>query len=143
VLFSFEKPEGDSRQGLSPKRGASILSLIRPRLAFSGCLPVTRKCLLSSVLKSNDTLALHPGLESLRQELHFKAMLEGFCKDYGNTVQVLAQPPSRGRLPRHLEAPFADLQMKLNIKGQDVTQVVDGVKGVHVMLPKAIFAGVP
>jgi acetamidase/formamidase len=24
-----------------------------------------------------------------------------------------------------------------------VTQVVDGVKGVHAMLPKAIFAGVP
>jgi tetratricopeptide (TPR) repeat protein len=63
-----------------------------------------------------DELALDPRLEPLRRDERFKPILEKFRADFVDIMKVLAQVRSRGELPRYLDAPFADLLKKLDIK---------------------------
>ena len=59
---------------------------------------------------------LDPRLESLRQDNRFKPILEKFREDFVDIMKVLDQVRARGELPRYLDAPFADLLKKLEIK---------------------------
>jgi hypothetical protein len=59
---------------------------------------------------------LDPRLESLRQDNRFKPILEKFREDFVYIMKVLDQVRARGELPRYLEAPFADLLKKLEIR---------------------------
>jgi serine/threonine protein kinase len=63
-----------------------------------------------------DSLVLSPRLEPLRRDERFKPILEKFRADFVDIMKVLAQVRSRGELPRYLDAPFADLLKKLDIK---------------------------
>lgn len=63
-----------------------------------------------------DSLVLDPRLAPLRRDERFKPILEKFRKDFEEMMRVVAQVRSRGELPHYLDAPFADLLKKLQIK---------------------------
>jgi len=103
-----------------PMEVSTAVVNILPFLVRYGRMETTLK-ILSRDLEAGyfpiyDVLALDPRLESLRRDTRFKPILEKFREDFVDIMKVLAQVRSRGELPHYLEAPFADLLKKLQIK---------------------------
>lgn len=98
----------------------SITQFLLPFLARYGeietALQFLKRDLEAGYTPIYDILALDPRLEPLRRDERFQPILEKSRRDTVEWMRVLAKVKSRGELPLYLEAPFANLLEKLNIK---------------------------
>jgi tetratricopeptide (TPR) repeat protein len=83
---------------------------------IKAALDILGRCLEIEMFPLYDMLVLDPRLEPLRRDARFQPILDKYRENGMENMRVLAQARDRGELPSFLEAPFADLLEKLDIK---------------------------